>query len=462
MALAPTLADRIVAHLAAFPIEDDANDVPREVTQEGIADALSARVAHVSRGLKALVAQGLVRAHLAHPVGGVRRARAHALTDAGRARARSLPPVAAERPRAPPVEAAAPARAVRPPAGRAKEFAALLDALDAAKAKGPRFALVEGDAGVGRSRLLDALGAEAERRGWRALSAAGAPVGAEQLIGPIGPALAPLGFERRFRARDAGTPRERALAAASETLASAAREQPVLVLLDDLHYAGQSVVDFLRGLLLALPHGARVLVVASIRRLEAWQLPNGPLYAALAPLRAEPFATHVDIGPLSRDGVADLLSDAGIHVLGEKTLPAEVVDRVWRESGGNPMFALAMGQELADGVDEDDFFPPVVKAAAKEHFAALPEAALSVLQTAAVAGVDVAYETLRRAAEAKEDDLVRQLDVLLDRLLLEEVPGHGDVKLRFRHPKVRDAVLADLSASRRRWIESRVADAHQA
>jgi hypothetical protein len=58
---------------------------------------------------------------------------------------------------------------------------------------------------------------------------------------------------------------------------------------------------------------------------------------------------------------------------------------------------------------------------------------------------------------------VATLDHLIDKLLLEEVPAEGDeLRLRFRHPKVREAVLADLTANRRRWLESKVAEAHRA
>src|SRR5690348_2131901 len=122
-----TLADRVLAHLAAHPIEPDAPSVPREVTQDGIADALgNVRVAHVSRALKQLLADGLVTAHLAHPAGGARRARAHALTDKGREAAKSLPAMPAVAPAAHRPSPNAPART---PAGRKKELDQLLTVL---------------------------------------------------------------------------------------------------------------------------------------------------------------------------------------------------------------------------------------------------------------------------------------------------------------------------------------------
>jgi predicted ATPase len=458
-----TLSRRVVAHLATHPVEEGAASVPREITQEGIAEALSAQVAHVSRALKSLVAEGLVHAYLAHPRGGKRRSRAHVLTDAGRRLAATLPrePAATVARAAPPTHAPP---VTRVPAGRERAFADLVALHESSLKEGPRIALVEGGAGMGKTRLLAAFAAEVAKRGARVLAGASVPVGGEQWLGPLAPALAPLGLEARQRARTAGTPRERALDAARETLLAGAAASPLVLVLDDLHHAGPGAVEFLHGLFLALPQGTRVLVVAAFRREEAWALPNGPLYTALMPLRDLPRAKLLTLQPLDRAGVAALLADAGVHVLGDAKLPDALVERVWRESGGNPHFALAMGAELADGVDEEDFFPVGVQNAARERFASLAPEQLAVLQLAAVAGAEFPYDVLARAYDGPEDQLVGILDFLLDRLLLEESAGEGgrELALRFEHPKVRETVLADLTANRRRWLEGRVAAGHAA
>jgi len=452
-----TLSRRIVVHLASHPLEEGAASVPRDVTQDGIAEALGAQVAHVSRALKGLIAEGLVHAYLAHPKGGKRRSRAHVLTDAGRRLAATLPrepPATAKRAPSPSEPA------IEPPSGRETEMAQLSALLDAAR-QGPRVALLEGAAGMGKTRLLAAFAARAQARGARVVQGASIPMGGEQWLGPLASALAPLGLEARLRARTGGTPRERAMDAARETLVTGSKAAPLVVLLDDLHHAGPGAAEFLHGLLLGLPESAHVLVVAAFRREEAWALPNGPLYTALMPLRDLPRAKLLTLQPLDRAGVSRLLSEAGVHILGDAKLPDDVVERVWRESGGNPQYALAMGVELADGVDEEDFFPTAVRNAARERFAALSPDQLALLQLAAVAGAQAPYDVLRRAFEGSEEKLVETLDFLLDRLLLEESTLEGEqLALRFEHPKVREAVLADLTANRRRWLEARVAAAH--
>ena len=451
-AAAPTLAQRILAHLRAHPCEDDCAEAPAEVTQEGIAEALDARVAHVSRALKGLMAGGLVKAHLAHAEGSRRRCRVHLLTAAGHDAARALPAFAPRpalpRPHAPPaVRAGA-------PAGRRGEFVQLESLLDEASRGHLRVLLLEGDSGSGKTRLLRAFAATARAKGVRVLEGASVPVGGDQLLGPLGPAFGGTTFETRLKARTGGTPRERALLAAVDALTDAARAGPLALVLDDIQHAGPSAVEFLHGLLLALPPTTRLLCVVAFRREEGWQLPNGPLYTALFPLRSLPGARHLTLRPLDAQGVAALLADAGMaHVSGE------MLARVVRESHGNPLYALAMGEAMADGVREEDFFPPTVRDLAKERFMTLDPQALSLLQLMAVAGAETTYDHLAECWEGGEDEMVRALDVLLDKLLVEEVPRPGEAGpgLRFEHPKVREAVLADLTASRRRWLEGCVA-----
>lgn len=451
-AAAPTtLAQRILAHLRAHPCEDGCAEAPAEVTQEGIAEALDARVAHVSRALKGLMAQGLVRAHLAHAGGSRRRCRVHLLTAAGHEAAKGLALPARKSSSA--VTPARPAVRAGPPAGRHAEFAQMERLMDEASRGALRALLVEGDSGSGKTRLLRAFAAACRAKGVRVLEGASVPVGEAQILGPLGGALAGTTFEARLKARGGGTPRERALPAAVDALADAARAGPVLLVLDDIQHAGPSAVEFLHGLLLALPSTTRLLCVLAFRREEGWQLPNGPLYTALFPLRSLPHARHLTLRPLPAEGVAALLADAGMdHVSGD------VLARVVRESHGNPLYALAMGEALADGVDEGDFFPPTVQALAKERFMTLDPKALDLLQIMAVAGAETTFEHLASCWDEDEDELVDALDVLLDKLLVEEVPrpGGDGPTLRFEHPKVREAVLADLTASRRRWLEARV------
>ena len=447
MPTAHTLAERILAHLRDHPYDPESPNAPPEVTQEGIARALDARVAHVSRALAGLMERGRVTVQMARTPGAKRRSRAHALTDEGRAAAAGL---VLEPPAKHASEAAAAQLLLRP-----AELATLTRALDEALQAGPRVVLLEGDAGGGKTRLIEELRAVAQRKSVRWLHARGAPLGAEQTLGPLHEALAPLDLERRIGALAAGTPLERARLASAQALASAA---PAVLAIDDFHFAGASSVDFLRGVLSALPSGARVLVVAAIRREEAWELPNGPLYTALMPLAAPPMGSLLHLGPLAHAPIRELLQSSGYRY------DDDLVARVAQESGGNPSYALAMAEALADGVDEGDFFPPRVQLAVKERFSTLPPEALEVLQAAAVCGVEFDIALLERVYDGAREVLVDAVDTLIDKLLIEEADGGAAAspRLRFEHPKVREAVLAETSGTRTRWLTARVAAAQVA
>jgi predicted ATPase len=457
VALAQTLAERVLVHLKAHPVPMDAADVPGEITQEGIADTLGAQVAHESRALKTLEMRGHVTARLAHPRGSRRRSRAYTLTPEGRAKAAGLtmPPD----PIAVPTPASKPPGQVpiRIPAGRAAQARILTSALDEAAKGALRIVLVEGDAGMGKSRLLAAFAEEARARGALVLSGTGTPTGEEQILGPLTSALEPLAFERRFRAHTAGSPRERALAAAIESLEAGSRVETLALIIDDVHLAGASVAEFLHGLVVGLAQTTRLLLVVAFRREEAWRLPNGPLYTALTPIRQLEGARHVSLPALDVEGIARLLEDAAAHHVTER-----LVERIARESGGNPLYALAMADAMLDGVDEADFFPASVRALATNRFTGLGPTEHAVLQAAAVCGPGFDYHTLARLHEGTEPPLIAALDVLLDRLLLEEVAaGHDALQLRFTHPKIREAVLDEMSSTRRRWLEGRLASAAQ-
>lgn len=437
---ASTLAERVLAHLRDHPYAADAAHAPPEVTQEGIAMGVGARVAHVSRALAGLTERAQVEVRLARTPGSKRRSRAYALTDGGRHAAAELQAPA----RAPTPAPATPAHVVLRP----DELATLTRALDDALRAGPRVVLLEGDAGAGKTRLLAELHAHAQKKSVRWLAARAAPLGADQTLGPLHDALAPVGLDRRYQSLAAGTPLERARVASAQSLAAAA---PTVLALDDVHLAGAGAVEFLRGVVAALPAGARVLVVCAFRREEAWELPNGPLYTALSPLSAPPSGSLLRLGPLPRATIRKLLFTEG-HALDEK-----LVERVATESAGNPAYALAMADALRDGVDESDFFPPLVQSAVKERFDTLPREAFDVLQCAAACGVEFDLPTLQRVHEGPADKLVDALDVLIDRLLLEELDA--GVRFRFEHPKVREAVVGEMTATRARWLSERVASA---
>nr|WP_243866698.1 BTAD domain-containing putative transcriptional regulator [Actinophytocola oryzae] len=196
---------------------------------------------------------------------------------------------------------------------------------------------------------------------------------------------------------------------------------PLLLVLDDLHWAGEETL----ALLASLPDtpGA-VLIVATYRTTDV----PGRLAAFLGRVaRAEP--TRVYLGGLSVEAVTTMVGDradaAAIH----------------RRSGGNPFFVRELTRLLTAGGDLSSV-PAGVRDVVRHRLATLPADVVTVLRHAAVLGADVDLDLL-------PGDVLDALEAATERGFLVEA---GAGRFRFAHALVRDTLYQDLSRSRRaRW-----------
>ncbi|MFF7457098.1 BTAD domain-containing putative transcriptional regulator [Kitasatospora sp. NPDC008115] len=342
--------------------------------------------------------------------------------------------------------------------GRDGELAALVAAAGRAAADGPRVALVTGEAGLGKSALLERLGARLERDGWlvaagRCPEVDGAPaawawvealrtVAATAPPGEFADHLAPLLSDSAPVGGDATAGRFRLRRAVWDWLTAAAVGRPVAVLLDDLHWADAATLELLCGVV-----GVRapLLVVAAYRADESERLTEtlGAL-ARTAPLR-------LDLPGLEADAVAQLVraeceaDDATVAGIAERT-------------GGNPFYVresarLLTGEGALVALSE---VPEGVRDVLRRRLARLPESGVSVLRLAAVAGRESPVDVLVRAADTDEDGVLDALDAGVIAGLLDE-PGPGLV--RFVHALVRDTLVADVSRLRAARMHARIAAA---
>lgn len=230
--------------------------------------------------------------------------------------------------------------------------------------------------------------------------------------------------------------RHRAHEAVRALLGVLAARQPLVLILDDLHWADSGSLELLGALLRRPPSGPVLLAVAVRPR----QIPERLLPALERAHRAGTL-TRLSLGALSHDEARELLGDAA--------------DAVYEDSGGNPFYL----QQLARAVGRTGAIPRDVTAALAEELALLSEPARLLLQGAAVAGDPFAPELAAAAAgepfgtappvtpagvpglaaprQAGADELV-----VLDELLASDLVRHTDVprRFRFRHPLVRRAV----------------------
>ena len=225
--------------------------------------------------------------------------------------------------------------------------------------------------------------------------------------GPAEPAIGASAAER-FRYH-------RALRALIELLA---RERPVALLLDDLHWADDASVELVLHLLRRPPRAPHLLAFA-LR-------PIDPAPRLLDAARAAPAWTHLPLAPLDREASLSLVDE----------LPdPDLRERVATEAAGNPLFL----QELARAVRQPaGRLPPTLLAAVQLEVGALPPASRTLIEGAAVAGDPFDPELAAAAAGLDASDAL----VPLDRLVAADlVRSTGDGRaFRFRHPLVRRAV----------------------
>ncbi|GAB7181812.1 DNA-binding transcriptional regulator DnrI/AfsR/EmbR [Kitasatospora sp. Ki12] len=358
-----------------------------------------------------------------------------------------------------------PATDTRPFVGRDAELARLVEAAGRAATAGPGVALVTGEAGLGKSELLERFGERLRGDGWlvavgQATDDEGAPpawpwVAALRTIAAAAPppagsaeVLAPLLSDRasgRGPDEDVAAGRFRLNRAVSRWLAAVARERPLAVLLDDLHWADAETLALLTGLT-DLPQGTPVLVVAAYRPNEV----EGPLADQLAVLAGRS-PLRLPLPGLPGPAVAEVIKAAGAGPVDAGTVAA-----LAERTGGNPFYvwesARLLGSEGALVALSE--VPEGVRDVVRRRLGRLPEAVVAVLRLAAVVGREADVELLVGAADTDEDGVLGGLDAgLVAGLLTEPAPG----RVRFTHALVRDTLLADLSGLRARRMHGRIA-----
>ncbi|MCP2365286.1 DNA-binding CsgD family transcriptional regulator/tetratricopeptide (TPR) repeat protein [Nonomuraea thailandensis] len=329
--------------------------------------------------------------------------------------------------------------------GRAAELARLA----AARERAPGVVLVVGEAGIGKTRLVgefvsgaDAFVAEGGADPGCVAYAPFVPV-LRGLVRQYGAGLVP-GGGRRGLARllpelgeveelpDLG--RARLFEEVLLLVERSAERRPLVLVLEDLHWADQASVDLLVFLARNLM-APGVLVVATSRE----------------PLRL-PGAEVIRVPPLGRDEVAQLL--------GRQGEPLDL-DVIVTRSEGNPLFAEALADAaaatLADArVGAGAATPASLRELLLAGAERLPAQGLEVLRIAAVAGRRTPHDVLRAVAGLDDlalDEALRP--VVRARLLLVDGDGYT-----FRHALIRDAVYDDLLPGERRRLHARCAEAH--
>ena len=325
--------------------------------------------------------------------------------------------------------------------GRSAELAVLGAALDRITRGQPTAVALAGEPGIGKTRLLAELGRTADARGMLVLAGGASEFESDmpfwlfvdaldEYVRGLAPGrLAALDDDARAelahvlpswstaeRPRSPADQRYRTHAAMRSLLELLATASPLVLLLDDLHWADSGSIELLCALL-RRPPAAQVLIAVTFR---PRQVPPR-LVAGL-----ERGVTRLELGGLSLNGSLRLLGPGwdrsratALHV----------------ESGGNPFYLNQLARTPTDGTTPR---PQSVAAALAAEIALLDDDARRALQGAAVAGDPFVPELAAAAAGLSDAAMTVAIDGLLQRDLVRatEVPR----RFRFRHPLVRRAV----------------------
>ena len=361
---------------------------------------------------------------------------------------------------------------------------------------GRRAALLGGEPGIGKTRLATALAEAAHADGAIVLAGRcdedlGVPFqpfvealqhyaahAAAPRLGRFGGELARLvpeisemipGLAPPLRS-DPETERFRLFDAVAAWLADVSAEAPVLLVIDDLHWAAKPTFLLLRHVLRS-PEPVRLLVVVTYRDSELGR--GHPLTEFLADLRRLDGVERFPLTGLDRAGVSAFIEAAAGHRLSEADdgLPAAV----WAETEGNPFFVAEVLRHLTEtgGVEQRDGrwvvtapvdalgIPEGVREVVGRRLTRLSQAANWALTIGAVAGLEFEPAVVRVAADLAEDDLIAALEEAVGARLLSEVRGAGP-RYRFAHALVRATLYDGLSGPRRVAVHRRMAEAIEA
>ena len=356
-------------------------------------------------------------------------------------------------------------------------------------------ALIAGEPGVGKSRLVAEIADEAEARGMRVLAGhcvemSGAPpylpyvemieqaitnprspLALQEALGDVAPEIARIAPALRRVFPNIPPPIELPAELArrylwnslSEFIDRAAQVQPLLLVVEDLHWADESTVlltEYLAPLLAELP----VLVLGTYRDAEVDL--SQPLGRVIGNLEHRGLLERISLRRLSLDGVSGML-----RALAGQAPPEELTQVIHRETEGNPFFVEEVYLHLVEsGVLLDEHgrlrsdlrldevsVPESIRLVVGERLDRLAPPTYEVLVAAAVSGRVFTSEIVGEVAGTSDDTLVAAFDEAERARLLArgKIPG----ELIFSHELIRQTVLSDVSAAKRQRLHLRTARA---
>lgn len=387
-----------------------------------------------------------------------------------------------------------------PFAGRVVERETLITAWKQAAAGTRRVVLVSGEPGVGKTRLVTELVKTAHEQGalllWgRCAEELDVPyqpfaealrhyvhsVPSERLrdeLGALGGEMTRLIPDLRHLVPDLAEPihtepeteRHRLFEAVSDLLEAVSATMPIVLVLDDVHWADKPSLLLLRHVL-RRPAAMPLLILATYRDTDLDR--SHPLSEVLADLRRESGVERLDLQGLDSDEVTAFMEHAAGHALEPSGL--ELAAAVHQETQGNPFFIGEMLLHLAEsglivhreGRWESDFtlaevgIPEGIREVVGRRLSRLSEAANTALSIGAVIGAEFDADLIAVLGDQQRDDVLDALDEAARASIVREVAGTFG-RYAFAHALVRSTLYEELSTNRRVRMHAKVAEAIEA
>jgi DNA-binding CsgD family transcriptional regulator len=359
--------------------------------------------------------------------------------------------------------------------GRSSELEQIDDAIERAKAGEGPFLIVGGEAGVGKTRLFEEATDRARRGG--AVTAVGRCIDLTGGLVPLAPVTQvlrelrraaerqPMGTsdsEEHFRAIDdlsdssasgervglASDSRQvRFLEAWLDLLESLGEARPLLIVIEDIHWADRSTLDWLTYIARGRTR-TRFTVAATIRTDELHR--RHPVQPFLAELQRMPSVLRLELARFDRAEVAEQIA-----AISGAVVDAKVVDRIYRRSNGNAFFS----EELLAGSGGEGPLPAGLRDTILARVTGLDGDTGQLLRIASVAGDRFSSTILARVTGAEVEHVERLLRDPVDHQVVLPVADAAGDHFAFRHSLVREAIYADLLPGERARLHGRFAAA---
>ncbi len=372
--------------------------------------------------------------------------------------------------------------------GRDREIGELNTALEETLAGQGRLVMLVGEPGIGKTRIAEELASLAEQRGaqvlWgRSHEEEGAPPywpwvqmlrtyiqqkDREQLASEMGPGaadIAELVSEVRVKLPDLESPaalepeqaRFRLFDSITAFLKNAAQFRPVMLILEDLHWADRSSLLLLQFLAREMSESC-LLVVGTYRDVELSR--QHPLSETLAQLTRQPVFRRELLRGLSQEDTQRFVeSAAGVEP--SRTL----VETIYTHTEGNPFFLTEVVRLLSEqgeltseeiGGSTDFRIPEGVREVIGQRLNRLSDQCNQVLATASIIGREFDFRLLSAVSEGiAEIPMLEAIDEAVGTNLIEEVPG-GRERYQFSHALIQQTLVREWTTSRRVRLHARI------